>query len=273
MATSSAGSRRIDVNGATLHCETAGAGDAIVLVHSGITDSRMWDAQIEPLTRDHLVVRYDMRGFGRSTIPPEPFAHHDDLFGLFHALDLGPSVLIGASYGGDVAAAFAIEHPELIQALVLVNSLVGMAEPSAGLRDGWRAVNAAMENEDVEHAVELETRMWVDGPRRTPSEVDKELREQVNAMNAAIFARADEQDAAEERELEPPAVERLSEIRVPALVVVGELDQPDAMVSAATLVAGIPHARKVTIPNAGHLPSMERPAQFNRILLDFLADL
>ncbi|MDQ4044313.1 MAG: alpha/beta fold hydrolase [Chloroflexota bacterium] len=264
---------RIEASGAQLHCETAGSGDPVVLVHSGITDSRMWDAQIEPFSQDHLVVRYDLRGFGRSTIPPAPFAHHDDLFALFGTLGLGPSVVIGASYGGNVAASFAIEHPEAVRALVLVNTLAGMQSPSEGLRAGWRAVNAEMDAGNVEGAVEVETRLWVDGPERSPAEVDPELRDRVTAMNAAIFARMDEQEAAEERELEPPIVERLSEITAPTLVIVGELDQPDALDSADTLVVGIPHARRASIPNAAHLPNMERPETFNRIVAEFIASL
>ena len=265
--------RMIEINGASIFCETTGEGDPIVLVHSGITDSSMWDPQIAALAKPYQVVRHDMRGYGRSSLPPEPFAHHDDLFGLFEALGLEPAVLVGTSYGGDVATAFAIGHPELTRALILVNSLVGMTEPSESLRAGWRAVNETYDAGDVAGAVELESRMWVDGPHRSPDQVDPELRERVTSMNAAIFARADEQDAAEEQELEPPAVERLSEIRVPVLVVVGELDQPDAMVSADTLVAGIPNARKATIANAAHLPSLEQPEAFNRIVMEFLATI
>ena len=92
-------------------------------------------------------------------------------------------------------------------------------------------------------------------------------------MNAELFARADEQDAAEEQEREPEPLERLGEIQVPTLVVVGELDQPDAMISADALVAGIPTARKVTIPNAAHLPSMERPEEFNLVVREFIESL
>ncbi|HYH11672.1 MAG TPA: alpha/beta hydrolase, partial [Thermomicrobiales bacterium] len=125
--------RSIEVNGASIQCTIAGTGDSVVLVHSGITDSHMWDPQVEVLAERFRVVRYDLCGFGRSSIPPEPYTHHEDLHGVFRTLDLGPAVLIGASYGGDVATAFALEYPELTRALILVNSLVGMTEPSSGL--------------------------------------------------------------------------------------------------------------------------------------------
>ncbi len=268
-----ASSNHLHINGTSLHVETTGYGDPIVLVHAGICDMRMWDPQVASLSRNHRVVRYDMRGYGRSSIPPEPFAHHDDLLGLFHTLALGPAVIIGASYGGEVATAFALEHPELVRGLVLVNTLAGMREPSAGLRAGWRAVNEAMDAGDTPLAVEMETRMWVDGPHRSPDAVDQGVRNRVTAMNAAIFARMDEIEAAEEREPEPPLVERLGEITAPTLVIVGTLDQPDALDSAETLTREIPGARVERCENAAHLPSMERPAAFNRVVHRFIATL
>lgn len=273
MSEDTAGTLRLDINGASLHVETTGTGDPIVLVHAGIADARMWDPTVPAFTTDHRVIRYDMRGYGRSTIPPLPFAHHDDLAALFDALELGPSIVIGASYGGEVAASFAIEHPELVRGLILVNTLAGMREPSEQLRAGWRAVNEAMDRGDVPGAVEIETRMWVDGPHREPDEVEPALREEVTAMNAKIFARIDEVEAATERELDPPVVDRLSEIAAPTMIVVGMLDQPDAVDSADTLAGGILDASVVTIPDAAHLPSMERPEVFNRTVRQFLANL
>jgi pimeloyl-ACP methyl ester carboxylesterase len=273
MPEATASSSRLAIDGAELYVESAGTGAPVVLVHAGIADARMWDPTVPALATGHRVVRYDLRGYGRSTIPPAPYAHHDDLAAIFDALGLGPAVVIGASYGGNVAASFAVEHPERVRALVLVNTLAGMDAPSDQLRAGWRAVNEAMDRGDVPGAVEIESRMWVDGPHRRPDEVDPALRERVTAMNAAIFVRIDEQEAAEERELEPPIVERLAEIAAPTLVMVGMLDQPDAIASAEALVAGIPNARLVTIPDAAHLPSLERPEAVNQAVRAFLASL
>jgi pimeloyl-ACP methyl ester carboxylesterase len=263
----------VEVNGATLYYQTAGAGRPIVLAHAGIADSRMWDDQMDAFAAEFMVVRYDLRGFGRSSIPPTSYAHHDDLLGLMRALGMPNAILIGASMGGDVVTALALEHPEAVDALILVNSLVGTSERSAGLRAGWEAVEAAFESGDVAGAIELELRMWVDGPGRSPEEVDPGVRERVRVMDTDLFARVAEQEAAPERDFEPPASARLAEIGVPALVIVGEEDQLDALASADALAAGIAGARKVTIPNAAHLPSMERPAEFNRIVLEFLRTL
>jgi pimeloyl-ACP methyl ester carboxylesterase len=263
----------VEVNGARLFYEVAGNGRPIVLAHAGIADSRMWDDQMAAFAPEFKVVRYDLRGFGRSSIPPAEYAHHDDLLGLLRALDIPSAILVGASMGGDVVTALALEHPEAADALILVDSLVGTAERSDELRAGWKAVDAAFEAGDVERAIELELRMWVDGPARSPEAVDPAVRERVRVMDTDLFTRVTEQELASEQDVEPPGWSRLAEIRVPTLVFAGEEDQPEALASADALATGITGARKVMIPGAAHLPSMERPAEFNRIVLEFIRNL
>lgn len=87
--TSSPDARSIEVNGASIHCGSAGWGEPVVLVHSGITDGRMWDPQVDALAERFRAVRYDLRGFGRSSFPPGTYGHHRDLSGVFRALALG----------------------------------------------------------------------------------------------------------------------------------------------------------------------------------------
>ncbi len=260
----------IDINGARLHVTLTGEGSPVVLVHSGITDSRMWGDQLVALAAHHRVVSYDLRGFGRSTIPAEAYAHHEDLRALLDACEVESAILVGASFGGEVVLAFAVAYPERIEALVLVNTLAGMTEPSPELQSGWRAVDAAFRSGSVDDAVERELRMWVDGLHRSPGDVDPDVRERVREMDAALLIRAAEQDAATETEPASPVREGLGTIAVPVLVVVGLLDLPDALASAETLVAGIPGARRLNIPDAAHLPSMERPDVVNSAIEAFI---
>ena len=233
----------------------------------------MWDAQWSAFASEFQVVKYDMRGFGRSTLPPASYAHHHDLVAVLDILDIPRATLVGSSFGGDVATAFALDNPERVEALILVNTLAGASTRSDALRDGWKAIDALVESGDVDAAVELELRMWVDGPTRSPHEVDGSFRERVREMDMALFARAAEEEEASELPIDPPIVGRLHELRMPALIVVGELDVPDALTSANVLAERIPGAKLATIPDAAHLPSMERPTQFNRIVLDFLHEL
>lgn len=264
------GEHDIDIRGARIHATVTGDGDTIVLIHAGIADSRMWDAQRERFTASHRVVTYDLRGFGQSSIPPVAFAHHEDLRALLDVLGIETATLVGASLGGDVALAFSVAYPARVDALVLVNTLAGMTSPSPELRAGWDAVETAMESGSLDDAVELELRMWVDGPHRSAGDVDADVRMLVGEMDRALLHRAAEQEAATETELEPPVRERLGGIAVPTLVVVGLLDLPDAVASAATLAAEIPDAQRFEIAEAAHLPSMERPEEFNPGVLAFI---
>ena len=259
-----------EINGANLWVEEAGSGRPLVLVHAGITDCRMWDDQWIPFTRDCRVIRYDLRGFGRSNMPIEPYSHAVDLHALLNALRVESAVLVAASMGGEVACTFALDHPDRVAGMVLVNTLAGMDTPSETLRSGWRDMESAFEAGNIDEAVEIELRMWVDGPRRGPDEVDRTVRERVREMDSALLQRAEEQDAATEQEPDVPLIDRLHEISCPVLIVTGALDMPDALASAMVLEARIPGAGTHVFPNAAHLPSMEEPREFTTVVREFL---
>jgi len=262
-----------EVNGAQLGYEMAGAGQPLVLLHSGLADSRMWDSQFEAFARQYRVIRYDLRGYGRSTLPPEPFSHRADLAALLGFLEVERAILVGSSLGGQVAIDFTLDHPELVAALVTVGAGISGSEPSDWLRRLWEEIDALAEQGDTAGAVELELRLWVDGPARTPEQVDSGVRELIRQTNSANMAREAEQALAPSQPLDPPALNRLGEIRAPTLVVVGALDIADKLAQADQLAAGIAGAHKVVMPGTAHLPSLEQPERFNRILLAFLNDL
>src|SRR5947209_274318 len=110
----------VDVNGAQLRYEVRGEGYPLVLLHGGLADMRMWDEHMEPLSRRYRVIRFDMRGFGESVMPPGPFAFHEDVAGLLHALGITRAFILGLSFGGKIALDFTLEYPELVHALILV---------------------------------------------------------------------------------------------------------------------------------------------------------
>src|SRR5258708_22980595 len=107
-----------EVNGAQLNYELAGAGSPVALLHAGIADSGMWDDQFAHFAAAHQVLRFDMRGFGQSSMPDEPYSLSADLYGLLRQLGIGPAAIVGVSIGGGTAIRFAIEHPEMVTALV-----------------------------------------------------------------------------------------------------------------------------------------------------------
>lgn len=257
-----------DVHGARLYYETMGTGYPLVLVHAGIADSRIWDDQFADFAEHYRVIRYDIRGFGKSVMPPGPSSTSGDLHGLLQALGITRAHVVGLSIGGGIAIDFTLQYPAMVSALVLAASGLGGTQPSAEMQRADADVDAALERDGIDAAVEAENRLWVDGPKRTPTQVDPTVRARVSEMNGALY-RLPEVDAPRER-LDPPAVGRLGEIHVPTLVIVGDGDVPDVIETADMLEQGIAGARKVVFPAVAHMVNMERPEEFNRVVRAFL---
>ncbi len=261
-----------DVGGAELSYEVAGDEPAVVLLHAGIADRRMWEPQVEPfVAAGYRVIRYDLRGYGDSALLSGPFSNLDDLHGLLEQLGIERASLVGVSYGGRIALEFAIAYPERVEALVLVGAGLRDAEWSDEIKRFGDEEESLLEGGDLEGAVELNLRMWVDGPSRGPGEVDPDVRERVREMQRRAFeVQLAKPDAGPDSPFDPPASARLDEVRCPTLVVAGELDQPDILRIADQLATGIPGAQKAVIPGTAHAPSMEKPDEFNELVLQFL---
>jgi 3-oxoadipate enol-lactonase len=256
-----------------LYAEVAGEGPAVALVHEGICDSRMWDPQWESYARSHRLLRLDLRGFGRSPLEAGRFSNARDLIETLERHGFERAALVGVSLGGRVALEVAVARPKLVSALVLIAPGLPGEDPPDGLRRAWEEEEAALEAGDVPRAVEISLRTWVDGPRRRPDDVDPAVRERVGEMQQRAFeVQLPVGDDAEEELLVPDLVDRLGEIRAPTLVVVGEEDQPFMHAIADRLVRGIPGARRATIPNTAHVPSIERPREFDELVLGFLEE-
>jgi 3-oxoadipate enol-lactonase len=255
-----------------LYAEEAGKGATVVLVHAGICDSRMWDPQWDAFPAVHRTVRYDLRGFGRSPLPPQPYSHGRDLVALLERLGIQQATLVGASLGGRVALEVAVTHPEVVDALILADAALPGFAWSDELRAFWAEEDAALERGDLDTAVEVNLQMWVDGPRRPAAAADPAERESVRRMQRRAFElQLPVWEDAEEELLVPDLARRLAAVRPPTLVVVGEEDVSDFQQIATQLAREIPSAQLAVIPNAAHLPSLERPAAFNELVLRFLA--
>ncbi len=257
------------INGARIHYVRSGKGFPLVLIHAGIADSRMWEPQARAFAGDFDVIRPDLRGFGGSELPPGRYSMMADLVGLLDELSIDRAHLIGCSMGGSVALDIAVQHPERVERLVLVGSGVSGANFGQADKALFADVEAADEKGDMDAVNRAEVRLWVDGPRRTEGAAAREIRDLVLDMNGK--AGLSDWNAAKHEQLDPPAIGRLGEVKAPTLVIVGDEDLPHVSVAAGVLESGIPRARKVVIKDAAHLPSLERPEEFNRIVRDFLA--
>ena len=260
-----------DVNGVKLHYEVAGEGASLVLVHSGITDSRSWDPQFPAFTKKYRVLRYDMRGFGQSDIAHGTYSSVDDLLDLMDAVGMRPAALLGVSLGGSMALDTALQHPELVNALILVGSGISGRKHSADYHHRIDEIDQALAEHGLDAAIDREMEFWVYGRGRTAADVDPQVRAAVREMD--FFNSARFPPDAEPERIRPAAAGRLGEIRVPTLVIVGDRDVEDIRDAAEELGRGIRGARLVVMPGVAHVPNMERPEEFNGLVLDFLSSV
>lgn len=253
--------------------EIAGDGPPLVLVHAGVADRRMWDPQWAAFTARFRTLRYDIRGYGESLPPSGPWSQHSDLLALLDELGIRRAHIVGASMGAGIAVEAALAHPSAVASLVLAapgGALYGDA--AEDLRAVWHDEVEALDRGDVEGAVEANLRAWVDGPNRSLDAVDPAVRSFVGAMQRDAFELPDwDPDDAPESELEPPASARFAEITCRTLIVVGEADRSPSLDAAERLAAEVPDAAIVRRPDVGHMLTLERPAEFEALVLEFLA--
>lgn len=246
-----------------LSYELAGAGDPVVLLHAGGMDARMWDGQVAAFAASHTVIRCDLRGSGKSAPPRMPFSASEDVVAVLRHLGIERASIVGASLGGRTAIDLAIEHPELVERLVLVSAGLSGFEFSPDYQQAIVDVLGplATGNEHGFVAAFLDSSL---GPR---AEAAQPLVARMLIDNQSLFTGG----AAFLRTLEPPALERLAAIIAPTLVVSGEFDHPDIRAIATLLAGAIENAHEVVIAGAGHMANLDAPSRFNEAVLAFLA--
>jgi 3-oxoadipate enol-lactonase len=253
-----------EVNGTRLYYETMGKGRAVVFIHGGLVDSRMWDNQFAEFAKRYEVIRYDLRGFGKSNFPSAPFSYVEDLYALLKFLKIDKASLVGLSLGGQIATEFALEHAEMVDALVLTSSsLRGYQSPR---NEKSVAVYKALAEQGREKAIE----MWLDHPFFATGKRNPAYRRMMKIMLADNFKNWAAETPISITWPTPPAIERLAAIKARALVVVGDRDAANILAIAETLRVNIKGAKKATIYGVSHHLNMEKPKEYNKLVLDFL---
>jgi 3-oxoadipate enol-lactonase len=260
------------VKGGELHYESLGEGEAIVFIHAGVADHRMWDDQFYVFGIDHHVIRYDTRGFGKSRTESVEFSNRQDVIDLMDHLGVEKAHLIGCSRGGQIAVDTAVEFPDRV--LSLVPTAAGLSgfdiEPTPELLAEWdlgESGEAMRQKGEHEQAADFESWYWTDGPRSPKGRAPSHVRAKVRQMILSNNTRHDGEGKAVP--LDPPAFGRLGSISVSTLVVEGEFDELTEHYMAVAMENGISGARRIVLP-AAHMIPMELPVEFNSAVSEFL---
>ena len=252
-----------------LFFECTGEGEPVVFLHGFALDARMWTPQFEAFQSAFRVIRYDLRGFGRSSLPPAcEYSHEDDLRALLLHLGVKRAHIVGLSMGGRMALRFTAAHPEMVESLVLADSALDGYAWSDDWQGRWKAMCECAKAGRVEEA----KRQWLEHPlfdaaRAIPSCASL-LSRMVDDYSGWHLVHRDLA-----RTPSPALAERLKEIGPPSLVIMGSRDLPDFQAIGKLLAEGLPRARREMIEGAGHMVNLEAADRFNRILLGFWQEL
>ena len=274
MSTSQTKTGFANISNAQIYYETAGSGTPFVMIHAGIADSRQWNNESADFAQTYQVVRYDMRGYGKSEPVDGDFSHLSDLISLLDTLELHkPLVIMGCSMGGGLAMDFALTQPSRVKALIMVDSGPGGLKLDFPTSPKFAEAEKAFEEGNLDLVAEIETQIWFDGVNRTPEQVNPAMRKLVYEMDHRALSHEIKQLGKRLPNTDTPAFTRLSELDIPVLVIVGAHDTPYTLASADYMMENIRSAQKAVIEDAAHLPNLDQPSTFDEIVKNFLNGL
>ena len=252
------------VDGGKLFYELAGNGKNIVLLHDGMVNREIWDEQFPLLAKTYRVVRYDRRGYGKSSDPETKYSHIADLNQLFSQLKIDKAIIFGMSSGGRLAIDFTLTYPEKVNGLVLVGAVVS----GFGYTSHMDTRGGHFDPRKYTDPVKVHEYFIKDDPYEIYFE-NTAAKEKVMKLLPGLAR----QNSVPTQPAAKVAVRSLSEIKVPALILVGEYDIPDVHAHAGVINAGIGNSKRQIIPRSGHLIPIEQPALFNEAVFNFLNKL
>jgi pimeloyl-ACP methyl ester carboxylesterase len=264
----------VNIDNAKIYYETAGQGIPFVMIHAGVADSRQWNNEFVYFAPSYHVIRYDMRGYGKSEPVDGEFSHMSDLVSILDALEIRqPLVIMGCSMGGGLAMDFALTYPSRVKALIMVGSGPSGLELDVAAPAKFADAEKAFEAGNLDLVAEIETQIWFDGMGRTREQVNQTMRKLLYEMNRIALSHEVKKLGKRLPNTDTSAVDQLKGLNIPVLTIVGSHDTPYTLAAAAYMEENIRSARKVIIEDAAHLPNMDQPRQFQGIVKYFLASL
>jgi pimeloyl-ACP methyl ester carboxylesterase len=260
----------IEVPGGKIYAEADGDGPPVVFVHAGVAHLRMWDEQVAALRDAYRVLRYDTRGYGKTRVEDVPYSNSADLGLVLDHFGADSAHVVGLSRGAQIALDFAVNEPARTRSLAWVAGGVRGLEVPDDPRDEavWHQTEELEKTKDWEKIVELETQLWTDGPDQPPTRVDPDVRRRMMQWNLESY-RAEQSP----NQVTPPefvAAEHLDRLTMPVLATWGTLDVTSTLRSGEWLVANLPGIRSRVFEGVAHMVNLERPAEFNQMLREFL---
>lgn len=255
-----------EINGTKIYYEVAGAGHPLVLIHGGQMDLRMWDEQFQLFSKAYRVVRFDVRGYGKSPASKNVYASEDDLAALLKYLKVEKAYVVGLSLGGRIAIDFALTHPEMTDGIVPVAPGLSGFHFSDDPNE-WNVLRAVQAG-DLAKAADY----WLQSGYMAPAVENPKIAPRLRQLSLEnVHENLD--NPLLETMPNPPAIDRLPQIKAPTLIIVSNRDVADIHQICGLLRARIPGAKEIVIEGSGHIVNMEEPEEFNRAVLDFLASL
>ena len=256
----------LDVGGGKIYYEECGSGPAVVLLHDGLLSSSTWDGEWSALCSKFHVIRYDRRGYGRSDAPTKPFLQADDLRALLSHLNIQRATVVGCSSGGGHAIDFTLVHPEMVERLILIGSVLHGMTVTSQFTDRGNRNNARVAKGDLKAAA----LNWSRDPYTISAGHDAARKHFYDALMQ--YPQSLKYTGEFEIRFLRPAVIRLSEIHVPTLILDGEFDMPDVQAFGGAIQAGIPGARREIVKDSAHLIPVEQPEYLSNRITSFIDD-
>ncbi len=260
----------VQVDNGKLFYEVTGEGPPLVLIHAGFLDSRMWEEQFKLFSENFKVIRYDVRGFGKSDRPRSKFTNSNDLHSLLKHLNIPKATLIGVSNGGAIALDFAVEHPEALEKLILVGTGVRGYENTPVEEKIWNKFDVmmkpqalAVKENRLADAVEMDVNVWAPTQNPTNRKRILEIAMDNTHTQADLPGKWHEKQAT-------PTFKKLREINAGTLLIVGDRDVEGMVLLSKRLHRLIPNSKLVMVEGADHLVNLSQPEQFNRLVFEFL---
>jgi 3-oxoadipate enol-lactonase len=261
--------RTLNVGDASINYDVAGRGPTVVFIHGWAHNISVWDDQVPAFKTRYQVVRYDSRGFGRSTGFADESAEPQDLLVLLEALHVNRAYIVGHSRGGSVALRFASAYPNRVAGLVLYGAFPQGFPAPAEVGQFFGSLSSIAKQNGLDSVGKLVLASpigWVPPGRNDIAEHYRRLWSAYNGKDLL-------DPHPESGRVPTVSIAQLSNLRVPTLVIIGDHEAPFIAAAADTLARHIPGAKKVVIPNAGHGAHFAQPASFNSAIMDFIYDV